>query len=535
MNLTNGTVVNLAEQATTQFNIQAITIDGTVGSVRFGYNGEPNFRIESLPPYSFCGDGSPTGNYYTCEVLIVGQHNVSATTFSNTKATGTEGTSASISFKITNSPIAPPTKAPTKSPTKAPTKTATKAPTKSPAKAPTKPPTKAPTKPPTKAPTKAPTKTPTKAPLMAPVPSPALAPQPFAQNCTIPKVRRIDLGTTAKLLLLPYLIYSFFQFIDSGWQNYAPNYPLRIGEPQGLIIGDDMIIIAGFTDYYTTVTNHTYAREITDNDSLWRRMDDMPMELGITHTALAHKGSKAYICGGYMGPHPGPHVPYCFVYDHAVEPGSGQQWTRFQDLPNNGTGGAGMVYNTARNALFYAGGGQRLIPGDTHPVDRNDAWKYMLDNPTAGWVATTPIPYFANHLSAVTHTDSMGRERHFFAGGQSQEFEAQGNSQDNFEFVAASETWVRRKNMTIARSHSTASTRAFGCGFIMAGGSTNSANTTKNRTNDVSYYDIPTDTWTSIGILNYSIATPVVDIHPNGYMHFVAGTTRSQRRRISAK
>jgi hypothetical protein len=307
-----------------------------------------------------------------------------------------------------------------------------------------------------------------------------------------------------------------------------------------LILGDDLVIIAGFTDYsatvtnlYATVTNQTYARDITDPSSPWRRMDDLPMEIGVTHAAVVRKGSKAYVCGGYFGGHPGPHVPYCFVYDHSKEPGEGGQWTRIADLPNNGTAGAGMVYDTARNALYYAGGGQRLVPGDIHPVDRNNTWKYRIDNPSGGWVAIAPIPYFANHLSSVTHTDSFGRERHFFAGGQSQEFEAQGNLPDNFEFVAATETWVRRKSMTIARSHSTASTRALGCGFIMAGGSTNSANTLKNRTNDVSYYDIPTDSWTSIGNLAFSLATPVVDIHPNGYMHFVAGTTRSQRRRIS--
>jgi hypothetical protein len=309
---------------------------------------------------------------------------------------------------------------------------------------------------------------------------------------------------------------------------------VRIGEAQGLMVGNDIVIMAGFIDDFASVTNQTYARDMTVPGSTWRRMDDMPLAIGVTHAATLRIGSKVYLCGGYYGGHPGPHIPYCFTYNHGIAPGSGLQWTRFADLPNGGTAGAGMIYDSLRNALYYAGGGQRLTPGSIHPIDSNATWKYSFDNPAVGWVPSTPVPYRANHLSSVTHRDYSGVERHFFAGGQRQEYESQGNLADNFEFIAATETWVRRKSMTLARGHATASTRAIGCGFILAGGSVNSATTAKNRTSDISYYDIPTDTWTSIGNLSHNLATPVVDIHPNGYMYFIGGSLRSLRRRISA-
>jgi hypothetical protein len=199
VNLTNGAIIDLSQQATSRFNIEAITVDGAVGSIRFGYNGKKNFRTLSTPPFAFCGMGVPVGNYLICNVLTLGQHNVTATPFSGNSANGTKGIPYQVSFTIVKSPLpsptktpatkAPtkmpsknPTKAPTKYPTNAPTKNPTKAPTKNPTNAPTKNPTKAPTKNPTKAPTKNPTKAPTKNPTKAPTKAPALAPNTVPSN-----------------------------------------------------------------------------------------------------------------------------------------------------------------------------------------------------------------------------------------------------------------------------------------------------------------------------------------------------------------
>jgi hypothetical protein len=201
-NLTNNVVINVATLPTSSFNIQATT-NGVVGSIRFGYNSNMNYQVESGQPFSFCGDKG--GNYKICSVLTIGRHVVTATPFSNASATGLAGTTFQVTFNITNitstmaptkAPQAPtkvPTKAPTNLPTIAPTEAPTKAPTKSPTKAPTNSPTNAPTKAPTKGPTTALTKSPTKAPTNAPTKAPTKAPvgspiQP-PQSCgTIPQV-----------------------------------------------------------------------------------------------------------------------------------------------------------------------------------------------------------------------------------------------------------------------------------------------------------------------------------------------------------
>jgi hypothetical protein len=129
LNLTNGMIINVAAQATSNFNIQAVTTDGTVGSVRFRYNAQANYRTEKDQPFAFCGDGQPVGNYYTCSILTTGQHNVTATPFFSAGATGMAGTPFQVSFTIINVASLAPTMAPTQAPTQAPTKAPSQAPT----------------------------------------------------------------------------------------------------------------------------------------------------------------------------------------------------------------------------------------------------------------------------------------------------------------------------------------------------------------------------------------------------------------------
>ena len=85
--------------------------------------------------------------------------------------------------------------------------------------------------------------------------------------------------------------------------------------------------------------------------------------------------------------------------------------------------------------------------------------------------------------------------------------------------------------MPFTRGHASSSTRAMGCGFIIAGGSTNE----NGKTKDISFYDITTDTWTKIGELPNAINTPVCDIGVDGYLYCESGWpngTFSHKRKI---
>lgn len=320
-----------------------------------------------------------------------------------------------------------------------------------------------------------------------------------------------------------------YQF-STGWQGFTPDYPIASPEAQAERIGNDLIAFGGFNSDFTSVTNRCYARDILVPKSPWRRMDDMPIATGITHAATVVIGTKMYMCGGYEGRPPGPHVANCFIYDHSKAPGTGQ-WSHFTPLPNNGSAGGGMIYDTLMNALYYSGGAQRLKSGSRVAYDQNHTWKFSFDNPTAGWVESSPIPYTANHQSCVT-VRFQGQERHFFAGGQMGENEKYGNVADTVEFIASTETWVRRTPMPYARSHTTTSMRAIGCGFIVAGGSINSSHSRLQRTSEILYYDIPSDTWTYIGNMPVEGATPKMYIDDNDLLYYI-DNKRSSRRALS--
>jgi hypothetical protein len=304
-----------------------------------------------------------------------------------------------------------------------------------------------------------------------------------------------------------------------------------VAEAQGIVIGNDLVVVSGFFNGFDRATAQTFALDTIAATAVWRRMDDLPVPEGITHAAFVVVGAKLYMCGGYIGGHPGLHVDNCLIYNHAMSPGSGQQWSSFAPLPDGGRAGGGMVYDTARDTLYFAAGAQRPIKGNPNADDYNNTWKLSLSNPADGWVSTTPIPIRGNHMSFVTARDATGKERHYFLGGQLSENECCGNIAENYEFDAVDEVWIRRQAMPFTRGHAGSSTRAIGCGFIIAGGTTNGS----GKISDVSYYDIPKDEWIRIGDLTLPINTPVCD-HNGGYLYCETGRPKdkfSWRRQIT--
>ena len=299
------------------------------------------------------------------------------------------------------------------------------------------------------------------------------------------------------------------------------------------MIGNDIIISSGFINRLTDATNQTFARDVTSNKgSNWRRMDDLPVEKGITHGAVTVVGNKLYMCGGFYGGNPGVHVPDCYVYDHSMQPGANKQWSKFESIPNGGTGGGGVIYDTATNSLYYAAGGTRDLVAPTREIyDVNAFYKYSFDNTGAGWIDMGSCPYNANHISAVTAYDKSGKEHHYFLAGQIGKDECRSNLDKVYEWDAVTMQWTQRANMPFPCGHAPSSTIPIGCGFVIAGGSINSPTGCYYRTSDISYYDIETNTWTSIGNLSDAVNAPVCSIGSDGYFYHISGD--ANRRRIA--
>jgi N-acetylneuraminic acid mutarotase len=286
--------------------------------------------------------------------------------------------------------------------------------------------------------------------------------------------------------------------LNGTWTAWE-RYPLKIAESLGGMIGNDFIVVSGFSGAFNETTTKVYAIDTTNSTAKWRAMDDVPVP-GFTHSADVVVGSVMYICGGYVGATPGPDTPICLKYSHTNAPT--QQWSFLPNL-TDGRGGGALIYLNEKNSLLYTAGATRR--GTT--VDFNTTWELDLDNLATGWIQRADIPYKGNHISRVAAT-YQGKNRYYVAGGQLQQQEKSGNQNSLYEWDVINSQWIQRANMTIARGHASSSTRPYGCGFIMAGGAINDG----NKTADISYYGINTNSWTTIGLLPQAINTPICDI-----------------------
>jgi hypothetical protein len=173
-----------------------------VRSVRFGYNGNENYAVESGSPYELCGSNT-SPRFAKCTKMAYGTHTITATPYSRLSGRGSSGKTVQIKFTIAPPPAS-------QSPIKAPIMSAVKAPAQSmpaPAENPSEPAPQPPSptmstsmapgaknptesapqqEPENAAPSKAPVMSPIgvpPAPISAPVGAPAV---PMAQNSTGP-------------------------------------------------------------------------------------------------------------------------------------------------------------------------------------------------------------------------------------------------------------------------------------------------------------------------------------------------------------
>ena len=96
--LQDGAVISLSALQTSNLNIRADTT-ASVESVRFGLNGNANYRTENVAPYALQGDNG--GNYYAWSPGT-GNYSLTVTAYSGDNASGTAGVSISINFSIVN-------------------------------------------------------------------------------------------------------------------------------------------------------------------------------------------------------------------------------------------------------------------------------------------------------------------------------------------------------------------------------------------------------------------------------------------------
>lgn len=100
--MANGTTLNLSSLPTRRLNLRANTSPATVGSVRFGYDGDSDYRVESGAPYALA---SNSGTDYHAWTPTPGSHTVRATPFTGGGATGGAGTARTLTFTVVDTRV----------------------------------------------------------------------------------------------------------------------------------------------------------------------------------------------------------------------------------------------------------------------------------------------------------------------------------------------------------------------------------------------------------------------------------------------
>jgi parallel beta-helix repeat protein len=100
----HGEFLNLATLPTRHLNIQACLYPEIVGSVRFAFDGNPDYRTDNDAPYALAGE---SGGDFEAWTPAVGTHTITATPYTKFGASGAAGTPLTITFNVIDTP--PPT------------------------------------------------------------------------------------------------------------------------------------------------------------------------------------------------------------------------------------------------------------------------------------------------------------------------------------------------------------------------------------------------------------------------------------------
>ena len=98
-----GATLNLATLPSRNLSIRANTNPATVGSVRFGYDGNANYSLDDVAPYAIAGNNGPSD--YLPWTPAIGSHMLTATPYTAAAAGGTAGQALTVAFTVIDTPL----------------------------------------------------------------------------------------------------------------------------------------------------------------------------------------------------------------------------------------------------------------------------------------------------------------------------------------------------------------------------------------------------------------------------------------------
>jgi N-acetylneuraminic acid mutarotase len=255
--------------------------------------------------------------------------------------------------------------------------------------------------------------------------------------------------------------------------------------------------MGGFTDFNLGVNQRV---DIYDfSTKTWS--SGSPLPGAETHAAAVSDGTYIYVAGGQIGggEASGTGTNQVWRYDIAND-----LWTPFTPLPDIRYGGTMKIID---GVLHYVAGdlSDRFTVSTLH-------WAFDLNGGTE-WTTLAPIPIGGDHLASAVVNGQW-----YVIGGEHDHGTLYTQHNYVFAYDPASDTWTRKSNIPIARSHIEASTFVINGNIYVMGGQI--ANL--GMTPDVEEYDPINDVWLKLTQLP-GVRKGVAGAFFNGQVYIVAG------------
>jgi hypothetical protein len=282
-----------------------------------------------------------------------------------------------------------------------------------------------------------------------------------------------------------------------AWTNGSVQSPVARYEPISIQVGTKLYVMGGFTGFDLGVTNQVDIYDLVNQT--WS--SGSPLPGAETHAAVASDGTYIYVAGGQLGggEASGSGTNAVWRYDIAND-----LWTPFTPLPDVRFGGTMKIID---GVLHYVGGdyADRFTISTLH-------WAFDLNGGTQ-WTTLAPIPIGADHLASAVVNGIW-----YTIGGEHDHGTLYTQQNYVFAYDATTDTWTRKADIPIARSHIEGSTFVINGNIYVAGGQI--ANL--GMTADVEEYDPINDVWWKLASLP-GVRKGAAGAYYNGQILLVAG------------
>jgi hypothetical protein len=262
----------------------------------------------------------------------------------------------------------------------------------------------------------------------------------------------------------------------------VPRSPLQRTEAMVVQVGSKVYTMGGFVAGFGSfpITRRVHVFDMATN--VWKELAPLPGEAAANHGGIASDGQYIYVVSGQIQRGYGAGTSSSWRYDIARN-----TWSRFVSLPQIRFGGA----------LAFIGGKLRFVGGakSDRSTPSGDHWELDLSSANPTWVSKAPLPRAGDHFSHATVNGQLyiigGEHGHASTAKPSAATYVQHS--EVYRYNESSNTWTKRASMPFASSHFEAATFVIGSQVLIVGGLLTGGG--DHMTRRVRLYDTVSDNW----------------------------------------